>query len=55
MSGYGRAGRAVKVSNSGVQVEKSLGPFDLPKSQLGPLLASCRPMRLFNQVVAPSG
>jgi len=43
----------VKIGDSRVQVEKSLCTFDLPKSQLASFLTSCRPMRLFNQIVAP--
>ena len=45
----------MKVGDSGVQVEKSLGPLDLPETQLGPFLTSCGPMRLFDQVIAASG
>lgn len=38
-----------------MQVEKSLGPLDLPETQLGPVVTSCGPMRLFDQGSVASG
>ena len=41
----------MKIGDSGVQVEKSLRPLDLPESQLASFLSPCGTVRLFKQVV----
>jgi hypothetical protein len=46
-----RSSRTVKMSESGVQVKKSLRPLELAEPKLLWLLTSCRTMGLLNKIV----